>query len=1100
VHDPSALHYRPIDEPVSDRSMGVQLMRMSRLSLALAVALLTAGAVLIWDAGAQAQKPGWLGADLQDVSKEEADKLGWETARGAKVVRPRTGSPAEVVGLQAGDVIAALDGVEVESMSAFMSEVAAKGAGTSVRLRLLRAGKERTIRVTLSSRDVLAGADTPQLVLESGGHTSTVRGLAFTPDSRQIVSGSQDNTVRVWDIESRKTVRIIRGESMGSRWGPIYDIALSPDGRWLAVGGLFHDTDPPVGAAVRLYDFASGRMEALLQGHDQVVWSLAFSPDSTRLVSGAFDRTAIVWDLATRRQLVRLTGHKGYVHAAAFTSDGERVVTVGADRTVRLWSARDGKPIAEGTGHTDGVEAVAVSPTEPLVASGSRDGRILLWDARQGTMLRELSTVDGTELSVGKVRSLAFSPDGRWLLSAFDDLRGCRIHEVATGKRIQIEHDKSCGGSAALSPDGHLAAISTNADVLVADAAQGRVGGRLRGTGTRVGGVGFTPDGRSIGWGQEPHYLANGLTHRLRLPTGTRPMTGVEVLTEPEERKAFLHSVRRAGPWSVELDRKAGKCCVLLILKDGSAHAHVDILDGQFGRFGILAVVPDKQTVLVGMQSEIRSYDLDGRFLGTYGMHEGQVLDLAPSPDGRFLVSGAADQTVRLWNLKTRELVGTLFHGRDGEWVMWTPQGYYTGSPGADKIVGWQINDGPDQVPDFVGADQLRRHLHRPDIVEKAIVLASAEQAVREAPGTSFKLADLIERPVPRFRIVAPAADAGGSGGRASVKIAIEATPDPVRLIRVQVNGRQVEEQTPDVGSGGFGAAERVLDVPLAKGRNEVRITLANAVGERSETIVLTHAGEGALDKRGTLHILAIGVNEYKGLGASCGEAGCDLRYSVADARKMAEAVARRLGPGHDRVVTRLLVNGGSRVDAPTAANIIDAVELLRQAVETDTVVLFIAGHGVNDGPDYRFLPTDAERKGGALRGSTVVPWQVLQSAVEAAKGRRILLVDTCHAGNAYNQRLGNAAYHANILAYTAARFDQEALEDARLGHGLFTYALVEGLDGAGGLGAKRRISTRELAGYVVRRVGELAKALDGEQEPQYFKGRDADDYVLAQW
>ena len=94
-------------------------------------------------------------------------------------------------------------------------------------------------------------------------------------------------------------------------------------------------------------------------------------------------------------------------------------------------------------------------------------------------------------------------------------------------------------------------------------------------------------------------------------------------------------------------------------------------------------------------------------------------------------------------------------------------------------------------------------------------------------------------------------------------------------------------------------------------------------------------------------------------------------------------------------------------------------------------MLLFIAGHGFNDGPSYRFLATNAERVGDTFRGATVVPWQILQEAVESAKGRRILFIDTCHSGNAYNQTLGNAAYHANIIAYTAARFDQEALEDA---------------------------------------------------------------------
>ena len=181
-------------------------------------------------------------------------------------------------------------------------------------------------------------------------------------------------------------------------------------------------------------------------------------------------------------------------------------------------------------------------------------------------------------------------------------------------------------------------------------------------------------------------------------------------------------------------------------------------------------------------------------------------------------------------------------------------------------------------------------------------------------------------------------------------------------------------------------------------------------------------------------------------------------------------------------------------------ANILDAISLLQQAEETDTVLVFIAGHGFNDGPNYRFLATNAEWEGSTLRGSTVVPWYALQEAVEAAKGRRILFIDTCHSGNAYNQRLGNAAYHANIIAYTAARFDETAREDDNLGHGLFTYAVVEGLEGKGEIATRRQISTKELADYVIKRVEELAKAQNASQEPQYFKGRDAEDYVLARW
>ena len=148
-------------------------------------------------------------------------------------------------------------------------------------------------------------------------------------------------------------------------------------------------------------------------------------------------------------------------------------------------------------------------------------------------------------------------------------------------------------------------------------------------------------------------------------------------------------------------------------------------------------------------------YRADYKKLGrSFVGHEGVVWGVATSPDSRFLVSGSEDQTVRLWNLSTGELIVTLFHNNDGQWVLWTPQGYYTGSPGADRVIGWQLNKGPDQTPDYFEAAQLRQQFHRPDIVEKAIRLASAAEAVQASDRTEFKLDDLIRRPPPRLTIL----------------------------------------------------------------------------------------------------------------------------------------------------------------------------------------------------------------------------------------------------------------------------------------------------------------------------------------------------------
>ena len=242
---------------------------------------------------------------------------------------------------------------------------------------------------------------------------------------------------------------------------------------------------------------------------------------------------------------------------------------------------------------------------------------------------------------------------------------------------------------------------------------------------------------------------------------------------------------------------------------------------------------PDGETIVSGGgNGMLTAYDRAGNKLGDFVGHEGDVWAVAPSPDGRFLVSGADDQTVRLWNLKTRELLVTLFRGADGEWVMWTPQGFYASSPAGARLIGWQINHGPEHEAEYVAAAQLRQHLNRPDIVARAIQLASAEEAVRQAHGADFKLADLLAKPVPRLRILSPEAGRHAEGracaseGRAGSH-ARSGEGDPRSGQRPADRGEAARG-----GRARFPAGDYVYDVPLAKGANKIAIAAANDTGE----------------------------------------------------------------------------------------------------------------------------------------------------------------------------------------------------------------------------------------------------------------------------
>jgi WD40 repeat protein len=1119
--------------------------------------LLLALSLLGGAARAQEAGSGWLGAELKDLTQAEADALGWEAPRGAKLVKPVPGGPAEAAGLKPDDILVSLDGMEIESVKALDETVGKKAAGTEIKLAILRAGREKRLDLKLGARPAQAAAakspaDAPLPMLDTGGHMAIIKGIAFTPDGRQLVSASDDKTIRVWDLASGKTVRTIRGESAPGEVGKVFAMALSPDGKWLAAGGWLADYtggNLQDVAAIRLYEFASGKLVALLKGHGDAVVGLAFSRDGSRLISGSGggDTTAILWDTGLRggaraaepKLLHRLEGHKAEILAVGFSPDGSRAVTGSGDYDLRLWRVADGKEIAHMTGDGDKVRSLAVAP-DGVIASGYWSGEIRLWDGRDGRFLRILAS---QRTSVG---SLSFSPDGKLLLSGSAEGpsgsgNDCHVYDVATGNEIVTYngHDNIVVATA-FSPDGRWAATGggSNEEIHLWDPHTGspRPGPdgqplRLTGQGLPVLGAGFSADGWRIGWGnlsvyQGQHNDRGPLEQALALPLGEGAL-GAPVALAKAEAGAFRRAQASFGgsPGSFDgfslISRAGGDYgydAILDILKDGRAVASIERDETNGLDHRSYSFTPDGETVISGGGNGVlTAYDRAGNKLGDFVGHEGVVLAVAPSPDGRFLVSGSADQTVRLWNLKTRELLVTLFRGGDGEWVMFTPQGFYTSSPAGARLIGWQINHGPEHEAEYVAAAQLREHLNRPDIVARAIQLASAEEAVRQAHGADFKIADLLAKPVPRLRILSPEAGAALKGGHAQITVKLEPTPDPVKLLRVQVNGRQVAETKPrsdaSSGPGGIsaGAAGKgvmplaseepgstpgvvTFDVPLAKGDNKIAVAAVNDTGETVASISITHEGEGDLDKRGVLYILAIGVDKYPNLP------GNDLRYAGADALAFAEAMEKRSGGLHERVVKRLLINGGAAGDTPTRANIEDALDMLRGAKQNDTVMLFVSGHGHNEGVNYSFVPTDAARgEHSFLRPSSAVSWYAFQDALTGANGRRILFLDTCHAANAFNARLLGDSYEANIMVYSSARGDQEAKEDAGLGggHGLFTYALVEGVNGAARDGAGE-VRADGLRDFVKARVGELAAKLKAAQEPQYFRARDAENYVLA--
>ncbi|HRQ36832.1 MAG TPA: protein kinase [Chloroflexota bacterium] len=314
------------------------------------------------------------------------------------------------------------------------------------------------------------------------GHTSQVSAVAWSPDGRQVASGSWDGTIRVWDVDTGEQVRIIQSNDQfialdwspdgsllaAATWGSpilLYDpvstqklgelggngssitrLAWSPDGALLAAA---EDSDPTV---IHLWDVAARAETAPpLTGHTDSITNLTWSSDSTRLISSSFDSTARVWSADGTEQLL-LSGHEYGAYDAAWSPDESRILTTGGDNTLRLWDAAAGGQVrALPSPLSPAIRLIWLATTNQIITFLA-DGTILQVDAATDSVVQEIH--DHT----ASVSSVAWSPDGQLLASGGDDGL-VRLWQPATGEELAYLAAHEYGVSAVtFSTDGSLLA------------------------------------------------------------------------------------------------------------------------------------------------------------------------------------------------------------------------------------------------------------------------------------------------------------------------------------------------------------------------------------------------------------------------------------------------------------------------------------------------------------------------------------------------------------------------------------------------------------------------------------------------------------------
>jgi eukaryotic-like serine/threonine-protein kinase len=489
---------------------------------------------------------------------------------------------------------------------------------------------------------------------------------------------------------------------------PLYTAAYSPDGT--------HIVTASVDKSARIWDVRTGIQVAVLLGHTERVTSAVYSPDGTRIITASFDKSMRIWDARTGAQLAVLSNSGDRVYKATYSPDGTRIVTASPDKSARIFNASTGAELAVLAGHLDRVTYVAYSPDGTRIVTSSFDKTARIWDSHTGKQLVMLSG------HIDRLFLAEFSPDGTRIVTASFD-KTARIWDARTGAQLLVLATlPGAIYSARYSPDGtRIVTASDDKTARIWDATTGTLLAVLSGHVDTIQSAAFSPDGKHIVtassdrtariWGSRTTAWLGQLSgHEGTVKAAAFSPDGSRIVTGSFDKTVRLWDAKS----DAQLALLAGHADAVLFVgysPDGTRilsasldktgrvwDAHTGAQLGIISSASSMAVYsPDGSRILTVADKSAKIWDArTNTLLAVLSGHENNVGSGVYSPDGSRIVTASQDKTARIWDARSgTQLMVLLGHDNMIYTAAYSPDGTRIVTASHDATVRiWDANSG----------------------------------------------------------------------------------------------------------------------------------------------------------------------------------------------------------------------------------------------------------------------------------------------------------------------------------------------------------------------------------------------------------------------